>query len=495
MNPDMGAKRYMVRTLGCKANSYDSQLLEAELQRRGWKPAAADSPAELCVINSCTVTDEADRQSRRMASKFAATHPGATVVITGCAAEVDPDRLATSAGVSYVVGNSDKPRLVELVLEARKIGSRKAGEVLGQVRNYDEIRSRHPMDREWPSAEEQFPSGVSLREGHNARTRGFLKIQEGCNSFCTYCIIPYGRGPARSQQPERVLGQVRELVAKGVRELILTGTNLGEYGTEWSPEAGPSLPNGVGLEKLVRRVIDETRVERIRLGSLDPTEITPGLIELVRESGGRLCPHFHVSVQSPDTRILRAMKRRYTYVEVERTLQRIRDRLPDAFVGMDLITGFPGEGPDEFDRTVRKLEALPWSRIHVFPYSERSGTPATRLQGAVPQAERLRRARVLNELGRNRMRQWLTGRIQASGGILNGVLIERPVRWGIERRTYWSGYTADYLRVLIPYQAGPTLWNQTVSVRCGALLEDAQAHEIVIEGLEITGFDNQRRPE
>jgi threonylcarbamoyladenosine tRNA methylthiotransferase MtaB len=197
---------YIVKTLGCKANLYDSQLIEAELQKRGWKPFQAkainfaypQAAPLVCIVNSCTVTDEADRQSRKMAARLGRDHPGARIVVTGCSAEVDPERLARSKGIHYVIGNRDKPELVSVILEklakdeGREIST---GEVLGVAEGYAELLSRHPMDREWPVSETFALPPVSQR------TRAFLKIQEGCNTFCTYCIIPYGRGPSRSLRP------------------------------------------------------------------------------------------------------------------------------------------------------------------------------------------------------------------------------------------------------------------------------------------------------
>ena len=480
--------RYLVRSLGCKANIADGQSIEKELQQRGWAPAADEAQASLCIVNSCTVTDEADRQSRRLASRLASKNPDACVVITGCSAEVDPERLAGTKGVRYIIGNSDKPRLVELLLselESNVSAGTAPGEkasILGQVRGYDEMLSRHPMDREWPTAEAQFPRGVVLDEGNTLRTRSFLKIQDGCNSFCTYCVIPYGRGPSRSQSPEQVVEQVRGLIERGVREVVLTGTNIGDYGADW----GEELPNGVKLARLARMILAETKLERLRTGSLDPTEITPELVDLVAESQGRLCPHFHVSLQSPHTRVLRAMKRRYTHVEVEHCLERIRSAAPSAYVGMDVITGFPGETADEFARTCEQLESLPWSRLHVFPYSERAGTPATRLPGAIPPAERRRRARVLLELSRKRQREHFERRWEESGGILDGVLLERPTTVqtapGGPEIEVWPGHTPDYLKVLLGRAgAAEDLWNHTVRVQILGIVEDHKNQDIAFE--------------
>ncbi len=482
----MTTRKYLVRSLGCKANIVDGQSIEKALQLRGWTPAEDEHDASLCIVNSCTVTDEADRQSRRMASRLASRNPDACVVITGCSAEVDPERLAGTRGVRYIVGNSDKPRIVDLLLSKIESGQASAprdkASILGQVRGYDEMISRHPMDREWPSAEAQFPRGMVLDEGNTLRTRSFLKIQDGCNSFCTYCVIPYGRGPSRSQPPEQVIEQVRGLIDRGVREIVLTGTNIGDYGADW----GEELPNGVKLAQLTRRILVETSLERLRMSSLDPTEITQDLIEQSLEFKGRLCPHFHVSLQSPHSRVLRAMKRRYTLVEVERCLEAIRSRLPNAYVGMDIITGFPGETLEEFEQSCAHLERLPWTRLHVFPYSERAGTPATRLAGAVPVAERQRRARVLLELSRKRQRSHFERRWAETGGILEHVLIERPMQTSLAHdepeAEFWPGYTLDYLRVLAARQSpSEDLWNALTRVRILRLVEDPRNQDIAFE--------------
>lgn len=455
-------KRYVVRTLGCKANFYDSQLIEAELQRQGWVPTGDGAPApDLCVINSCTVTDEADRQTRKLAARLSRENPSARVVVTGCAAEVDPERLSKSQGIDYVIGNRDKPDLVSTIL--RRIESanpsetgKGSGEVLGSALPYLEMASRHPHDREWPLPRRAFELPPALLEGHNGKTRAFLKIQEGCNSFCTYCVIPYGRGPSRSLRQEEAVERIQKLVDSGVREVVLTGTNLGDFGSDWGEENG--------LAALARAVLSRTGVERLRLSSLDPVEITPGLLDLMA-SEPRLCPHFHVSLQSAHPRILKLMKRKYGHDDIVRCLESIA-KIPapagGVFVGMDVITGFPGETEAEFQWGMKALEALPWTRLHVFPYSERAGTPATRLPGAVPQHERTRRSRELNRLSLDRMIRWherALQQAQVEKGRLEGILLEKPdIRAGTI-----SGYTPNYLRVIgaLPSQA-QLLRNQRV---------------------------------
>ena len=278
---------YVVKTLGCKANLYDSQLIEAELQKRGWKPffkerSEGRGPG-LCIVNSCTVTDEADRQSRKTAARLSRDNPAARVVVTGCAAEVDPERLAESKGIDYVIGNRNKPELVELILKKVAESSAKEShqdsgiaraEIIGKTQGFSEMLSRHPMDRDWYGEEGFLTPPVHL-EGHSAKTRAFLKIQEGCNSFCTYCIIPYGRGPSRSVRPRELIEQIRTLVSQGIREVVITGTNVGDYGTDWSSE---ETPQSAPLVELFKLVLNETKLERLRVSSLDPVEITPELI-------------------------------------------------------------------------------------------------------------------------------------------------------------------------------------------------------------------------
>lgn len=503
ISPEPGQTPYYVlKTLGCKANLYDSQLIEVELQRKGWRPMpdaasgradAAASPL-LCIVNSCTVTDEADRQSRKLASRLGRENPAARVVVTGCGAEVDPERLARSQGIHYVVGNQDKPRMVELILE--KLASEAAGrpdlaeaaggEVLGGVSGYAEMLSRHPIDREWPLPEASFIAPPAGLEGHAGKTRAFVKIQEGCNSFCTYCVIPYGRGPSRSLRPREALAHARALVDQGVREIVITGTNIGDYGADWGMDPERALA------ELFELVLSESGLERLRVGSLDPVEISPSLVSLMARDP-RFCAHFHVSLQAAHPRILRLMKRKYGLAQVRDCLRRISELPGQPFVGMDVITGFPGETIEEFEAGYEELASLPWSRLHVFPYSERAGTPATRLPGSVDPGERTRRARMLNALSLSRMRSHYE---RAGDAPLQGILLERPQKRapegasamagldsgadkGAEDIVWANGYTANYLRVLVPMRSerAEALRNQLVSAQPLGVVTDSAAGE------------------
>jgi threonylcarbamoyladenosine tRNA methylthiotransferase MtaB len=470
--------RYRVRTLGCKANLFDSQLIEAELQKRGWKPAEAgkETSAKICIVNSCTVTDEADSQSRKLASRLLRESPEATIVFTGCAAEVAPELMAASKGIHYVVANRDKAKLVELVLgQLAKSERPEKGELLGEAVGYEEMLSRHPLDREWPDWQSLTVQDAPLVQ--TATTRAFLKIQEGCNSFCTYCIIPYGRGPSRSLPPEEIVRLVNEQVAIGAEEVVITGTNIGDYGCEWEE---PGKRTRDGLTKLFTHILDQTKLRRLRVSSLDPTEIESGLLKLMQEDE-RFCPHFHISLQNVNDRILRLMKRRYGRAEVENCLKTLASLSTASgrkvFVGMDLITGFPGETKEEFEEGLEWLAALPWNRLHVFPYSERKGTPATRLPSSVPQAERVRRARLLQKLSFDRVISHYETVLNEQSEPLEEILLERHGGRIIEGRRFQAGYTPDYLRVLVTGELPQESDNRIIKAKVIGMNRDSASGE------------------
>jgi threonylcarbamoyladenosine tRNA methylthiotransferase MtaB len=487
---------YILRTLGCKANLSDSQSIEQELQKQGWLPkavgaramaessASQDVGVQLCIVNSCTVTDEADRQTKKMAARLAKENPNAVVVVTGCGAEVDPESFLKAKGVHYVVGNQNKTQLVDLVLNQVSASSitsdilkPSAPLKLGTVQNYDELISRHPIDREWPAATEAFQAPPTQLASYSKKTRAFLKIQEGCNSFCTYCIIPYGRGPGRSLRPREVVAQVQELVSSGIREMVITGTNIGDYGTDWG--------TGPALDDLLELIFKNTQIERVRVSSLDPTEVTPKMIEMM-ENEPRFCPHFHISLQSPHSRILKLMKRKYTYDEVKSCLERIakiKAPLGGVFVGMDVITGFPGETEEEFNWTYEALSQLPWNRLHVFPYSERAGTPATRLPHSVPPGVRSQRAKKLIQLSMDRLTSYyrdVLGKCKKDGTLLDSILLEK------ENDSAWiGGYTPNYIRVLLrtdqePGRKSELEPNRMISASPLDLIIDTQAGDVAL---------------
>jgi threonylcarbamoyladenosine tRNA methylthiotransferase MtaB len=435
--------RFLIKTLGCKANFADSQALEAALIEQGFASTSGMEEAGLIIVNSCTVTDEAEQQSRRWIRDARKRNPGVRVVYTGCGAEVDPEGALAVPGIGAVIGNQNKPMAARLISDWMSKPS-KEPQILGAVSGYPELASRHPLDREWPSVVGTAPSPARLpEEASSFRTRAFLKIQEGCDSFCTYCIIPYGRGPARSLTVDSVLRRVEELVGQGTREVVLTGTNIGDYGLDWS--------GSLQIDSLIEQILTRTGLERLRIGSLDPTEISDRMLRLMEEHKA-FCPHLHVSLQHTESRILRMMKRKYSLDQVEDFFVRLEGMRRKPFIGMDIISGFPGETEEEALRMEERLRSWSWNRLHVFPYSERAGTPATRLPNPVPNSIRKERARRLQALSLER----LTRTYASSGyrdGVLPDVLLEGRVKGPDGSRDWVSGYSPCYQRVLLPESA------------------------------------------
>ncbi|MEK6704833.1 MAG: MiaB/RimO family radical SAM methylthiotransferase [Bdellovibrionota bacterium] len=474
--------QYIIKTFGCKANMTDSQFIEAELKKKGWTPfrGNGDELPLLYVINSCTVTNEANKQAKRALAGIKKSNPNSIVVVTGCAAEIDRLGFGSSC---IVAGNRDKPRLTELII-------RKFEERLG-CRPHDDNMQSH-VEVGWPAVGET----VSVfRKADNAcgKTRGFLKIQEGCNARCAYCAVPFARGPSRSLEVPQVIKFVREIVNRGAKEVVFTGINLGQYKDE-------SGDRRTDLLTLVKRVLDETAVARLRISSLDPTEITSGFVKLV-ESDKRFCPHFHVSLQSVSDGILASMKRRYRFSAIKDCLDMLKSCRPfdgggPVFIGMDVMTGFPGEADNVFDEVYRLLSKLPWDRLHVFPFSERANTLAVGLPGNVPVSKRKMRAKELNRLSLKRLVERYTGVINSvlkdvlvesisnkpprgrmSGSYLNNMLI-KPSLWA-------TGHTGNYTRVVIPIEATngrQVQSNEIVKVTLKGLVIDEQGFDVSVIG-------------
>ncbi len=465
-------KRFHIANMGCRANLYDGHVLHQDLTQEGWTPAASGESADLVVINSCTVTSQADRDSRKLAGRLRRRFPGSTVVMTGCGAEISPDQMAEVPAVDHVIGNQDKHRLLELALGA----SPSTPGVLGGATTLDATKARHSADRRWPEPAQAFSPPVD----RTVRTRTFLKVQEGCDAFCTFCIIPFARGPGRSLRPSEVIQHVRSVQESGAREVVLTGTAVDTYGADLSDE--------LAFDQLIEMVLEKTTIERVRLPSLDPLALSPKLRSLM-VADARLSPHAHVALQSPHSGILKRMKRRYTAEDVAEslrglaaagaTIEQTRPLPGGLFVGMDVITGFPGETEAIFDWTVERLRALPWHRLHVFPYSERLETAATRLDGVVEMAERKRRVRVLMDLSLER----LTGHYKTlvdSGSDLD-VLIEGEPRDGSVR-----GRTSNFFRVRLAAGDSPPERNTWVRVRPTGVSPDPQLSEATLEATRIS---------
>lgn len=333
---------FQIQTFGCKVNSYDTGLLQKRLAKSGWTWAKKNP--QIHVLNTCAVTAEATKEALRRIRKIKADNPFSLVVVTGCAAQVDTDKFSDLPGADLVVANSHK------------------GEIENIVRDYYKGTLKERVFKSNIFKKEDLESGGGEELFH---TRSFLKIQDGCNSFCTFCVIPFARGKSRSIDIPQLVGRVNELSRQGVKEVVLTGVHIGDYEDQ-----------GQSLDVLIGELLKSTDMPRFRLTSFEPIELTPEIYDLFEDP--RLCPHFHMSIQSAHTRVLKDMKRKYGALEVEQSLNEIHRRFPKAFVGMDVIVGFPGESEEDFQETYSRLESLPWTRIHVFPYSDRPGTYASR---------------------------------------------------------------------------------------------------------------------
>lgn len=376
-------KKVQLHTYGCKVNTYDTGLLQKRLSAKGYD-FTQDAP-EVHIFNTCAVTAEATKDAIREVRRVRAKNPNAKIIVTGCSAQVDGESLDSLAEADLIIANSHKGSLetiLETHLEAKKNGLQTEKVFRSNIFRKDDLEA-----------------GGGKEAGH---TRAFVKIQDGCNQFCTYCVIPFARGKSRSITIDELVTKINELSASGTQEVVLTGVHIGDY--EDDSRLGPNGKLKLGLEALVAEVLARTSIPRIRLSSLEPIELTEELLQLY-ERDERLCRHFHMSIQSANTRVLQAMRRKYTAQDVEKSLKAIAERLPGSFVGMDVIVGFPDETHEEFEDTYFRLASLPWSRIHVFPYSERPGTKAAQIEQTVERSEKALRAMRLRDLSSTRYRE------------------------------------------------------------------------------------------
>ncbi|NLH48769.1 MAG: tRNA (N(6)-L-threonylcarbamoyladenosine(37)-C(2))-methylthiotransferase MtaB [Myxococcales bacterium] len=376
-------------TLGCKVNQVDTAYLTDAFAAAGYDLVAWPGPADVCIVNTCSVTARADRQSRQLVKRARRSNPASLVVVTGCSPMTADHPETAFAEADLVTGNLEKDRLLSL-LAALRLGDRR--------RVVDDIA---PADRI------QAGGAFELQQ----RTRAFLKVQDGCPGRCTYCIVPRVRGHSRSVAPETALYAVRGLVVLGHREVVLTGIHLGCYGED--------APDGRGLAELCRRILAETDLPRLRISSLEPNEVTPELIDLMA-TNERFCRHLHIPLQSGSESVLRRMNRPYTLAAYEALIRRLRDSVPNITLGADLIVGFPGEDDAAFAETRQTLERLRLPHWHIFPYSDRPGTPASAMPGKVSrQVIHDRAARIREIVGPHRR-----AHLEAQIGLTLDVLIE-----------------------------------------------------------------------
>jgi len=401
---------FFIEQFGCRATQADGAAIERQLLDRGCTSATSPAAADIVVLNTCTVTASADAQARDAIRKLHAANPSVRLIVTGCYAQRAPEELAALPGVDWVVGNSHKPQISQLIDSFSTAGISASAESPNDffpaaALSADSIAPYHSFVGAPAAAVRPLSFGRILTGnifdrteflsapvlgGESNHTRPTLKIQDGCDSRCSYCVIPFVRGKSSSLPPDTVIQEIQHLTQSGYREIVLSGINLGTYGRDLTPR--------VEFESLLRRILDETAVERLRISSIEPLDVTQDLIDLFAGTD-RIAQHFHMPLQSASDRILAAMHRWYRAEHYARRVELIHERLPHAAIGADVITGFPGESEEDHAATLAFIERLPFTYLHVFSFSKRPGTKAAALTNEVPGATIKRRARELRSLG------------------------------------------------------------------------------------------------
>lgn len=464
---------FSIQNFGCRATEADAAWLRQSLLSRGLTLTDDHSAVDVVVLNTCTVTASAEAQAREAVRKIHRINPSARIVVSGCYAQRAPEEVAQLPGVSLVVGNSHIAEIPGIVSHLAFTPS--SGRDFVAISEIAEPLSlaRGPAKI---LTSDIFASAISLPGSGSAdgdRTRPILKIQDGCNHRCSYCIIPFVRGRSRSVPPDAVVEQIRDLVDRGAKEIVLSGINLGSYGRDLSLRTG--------LQPLVGRILAETDLDRLRFSSIEPQDVTQDFIDMVASSD-RIAAHFHVPLQSGSDRILRAMRRWYRAEHYAERIRYIRQALPHAAIGADVIAGFPGETEDDFARTAEVVERLPFTYLHAFSFSERPGTEAARLDNAVSDLVVRARAR----------------RLRAIGGVKSAAFREsQRFAWQKALTLHRNGdtwtecLTANYLRVRISGRVPANRWCQVrvtersdeISTEC-SLLDDPGCAVLVEAGSE-----------
>lgn len=422
-----GQPRFLICSLGCKVNQFDAASMSVALESVGLRRMGEGEFPSLIVVQTCTVTSATESQNRQLIRKLRADHPDAILVATGCQAEAFAESLQSMAEVDLVWGNSKKDALLDRMVEMLGVEpARRVGE------------------------------GILWGEevaGLPGRTRAFLKVQDGCNGSCSYCIVPRARGPSRSRPLDSILRALERMENVGIKEVVLTGIHLGAYGRDLEPPSS--------LCELVNRVLHGCSIPRIRLSSIEPQELEEGIIQQMAENP-RLCPHLHVPLQSGQDEILELMNRPYNTAFYMDRIQKAAGMIPHLTLGMDIIVGFPGEMRKHFNESLRFIESLPWTYLHVFPFSPRPGTRAEGMKPVVPPEEIRERANLLRKLSRERIH----ARMASCIGSTTEVLLEGPCKG---MKGWMGGRTDSYLRVAV--RAGEQLRNRMVRARLDGLSE------------------------
>jgi threonylcarbamoyladenosine tRNA methylthiotransferase MtaB len=424
-------------TLGCKLNFSESSAIARQMEGEGFARKEFTQGADLYVINTCSVTDNADKKCRKVVKEALKHNPNANVVIIGCYAQLKPQEIAEIPGVDMVLGAAEKFNLAHHLKEL--------GNTEKAIVHNSPIKETNV-----------FVPGFSFGD----RTRTFLKVQDGCNYFCSFCTIPLARGFSRSDTIEKTVEQARNVAQTGVKEVVLTGVNIGDFGRQ----------NGETFFDLVKALDNVEGIDRFRISSIEPNLLSEEIIDFVVQSQ-KFVPHFHIPLQSGSNKILKLMRRRYVRELYAERVERIKTAMPHCCIGVDVIVGFPGETEEDFLDTYRFLNELNISYLHVFPYSERENTTAVRMEGVVPQKERARRAEMLRILSDKKRRSFYEQHI----GQTYTVLFEAEESGGM-----MNGFTENYIKVKTPYD--PLLVNEMVEVKLTSIDADG---EVLVEEVAV----------
>lgn len=403
-----------LHNLGCKVNAYETEAMQQMLEAAGYEIVPFEPGADIYVINTCSVTNIADRKSRQMLHKAKKMNPDAIVVAAGCYVQADTKKAEADASIDIIIGNNKKQELIP-ILESYRTGHQKTTECvdINHTKEYENLE-------------------IDRTEEH---TRAYLKVQDGCNQFCTYCIIPYARGRIRSKKTEDVVNEAKRLAASGCQEVVLTGIHLSSYGKE-RPEDQENLLT------LIQAVHQVDGIERIRLGSLEPGIITEEFAAAI-SSLPKVCPHFHLSLQSGCTTTLKRMNRRYTAEEYREKCEILRKYYPAPALTTDVITGFPGETEEEFEESRSFVDSIHFYETHIFPYSKREGTKAAGMPDQLTEQVKKERSRILIALGKEHQREYMEQFL----GQEKEVLFEEQQT--VEGQEYWTGHTMEYLKIAV----------------------------------------------
>lgn len=434
MEMEITMKKCALHSLGCKVNSYETQAMQKMMESAGYEIVPfGEEIADIYIINTCSVTNIADRKSRQMIHKAKKLNPEAVVAAAGCYVESAGDNI--DEDVDIVIGNNEKSHLIEILNEYFEHMDKEKSVDIGNVTGFDELNIDSPLEH----------------------TRAYVKIQDGCNRFCSYCIIPYVRGRIRSRKPDDVMAEIKRVAASGCKEVVLTGIHLSSYGLDFKDST-------VKLIDVIEAVNRIEGIERIRLGSLEPLIVTEEFVRRLAKCK-KICPHFHLSLQSGCDETLKRMNRRYNVDEYYKGVELLREYFPDAAVTTDVIVGFPGETEEEFNITKKYLEKVCFYEMHVFKYSRRKGTAADKMPDQIPEnikSERSTELLELNEILSNGYREKYIGKK------VKVLLEENHI---IENKKYIIGFTDTYVRVALENPEEKLYTNQIVNVRVKKLFE------------------------